>query len=214
VTPNLTLQVKDAGGNPVTTLNIGQGYSPGTALTVANGVTVKLASGTANNGDTFSIPVIAQPDTAGILTALGLGTFFTGSTPADLAVQPALLSNPSLLAGSRSGDPGDNSNLLRLAALHDQPLLANSTQTLTQGFDALVGDVATQVQQLTTQQTSQQAIGQQLQVQQQSISGVDPNEEMVNLMNFQRSFQIASEYISTVSTTLNSLLQILQSSIA
>src|SRR6185437_814334 len=99
VTANLTLQVKDAGGNPVTTLNIGQGYSPGTALTVANGVTVKLASGTANNGDTFSTPVVAQPDTAGILTALGLGTFFTGSTPPDLAVQPALVNNPSLLAG-------------------------------------------------------------------------------------------------------------------
>ncbi len=103
VTPNLALQVKDSGGNPIATLNIGQGYSPGTPLTVANGVTVQLASGTANNGDTFSTPVVAQPDTAGILTALGLGTFFTGSTAADLAVQPALLSNPSLLAGSLTG---------------------------------------------------------------------------------------------------------------
>lgn len=210
VTPNLALKVTDASGNPIATLNIGQGYSPGTPLTVANGVTVQLASGTANNGDVFSTPVIAQPDTAGILTSLGLGTFFTGSSSADIAVQPALLSNPSLLAASRNGTTGDNSNLTRLIALHDQTLLGNGTQTFTQANDAIVGSVASQVQQLTTLKTSQQALGQQLTAQQQSISGVDPNEELVNLLNFQRSFQIASEYLGVVNTTLQSLTQIVQ----
>lgn len=213
VTSNLTLQVKDAGGNSIATLNIGQGYSPGTPLTVANGVTVQLASGTANNGDTFSTPVVAQPDTAGILTSLGLGTFFTGSKASDIAVQPALLNNPSLLAGSRSGDTGDNSNLTRLAALQTQPVLAGDTQTFTQAFEGIVSSVATQVQQLTDQQTSQQALGQQLQTQQQSISGVDPNQELVSLMNFQQSFQIASEYIGMVNTTLQYLTQVIQPSI-
>lgn len=210
VTPNLALQVKDSGGNPVATLNIGQGYAPGTPLTVANGVTVQLAAGTANNGDAFSTPVVAQPDTAGILTALGLGTFFTGSTANDIAVQPALLNNPNLLAASRTGATGDNSNLTRLAALQAQPVLAGGTQTFTQAFDNIVGGIATQVQQQTDQQTSQKALGQQLQTQQQNISGVDPNEELVNMMNFQRSFQIASEYIGSVNTTLQSLFQIIQ----
>jgi|GEM_PF-357477 flagellar hook-associated protein 1 FlgK len=214
VTPNLELQVKDSAGNSLATLNIGQGYSPGTPLAVANGVTVQLAAGTVNDGDTFSTPVVANPDSAGILTALGLGTFFTGSTASDLAVQPALLNNPNLLAASRNGDSGDNSNLIRLAALQTQPVLQGNTQTLTQGYNAIVGSVATQVQALTTQQTSQQALGQQLQTQQQSISGVDTNEELVKLMNFQQAFQAASEYIATVNTTLQSLYLIVQPSIA
>jgi flagellar hook-associated protein FlgK len=210
VTPNLALQVTDTGGNPVATLNIGQGYSPGSPLTVANGITVQLASGTANSGDTFATPVVAQPDTAGILTSLGLGTFFTGSTASDLAVQPGLSSNPSLLAGSRTGVAGDNTNLTRLAALHDQPVLGGGSLTFTEAYNSVVGATATQVQQLTDQQTSQQALGQSLQAQQQSISGVDPNEEVVNLMNYQRTFQIASQYIGTVSSTLAYLLQTLQ----
>jgi flagellar hook-associated protein 1 FlgK len=214
VTPNLQLQVKDSSGNSLALLNIGQGYSPGTPLPAAKGVTVQLASGTVNNGDTFSTPVIAQPDTAGLLTALGLGTFFTGSTASDLAVQPALLNNPNLLAASRNGDSGDNSNLTRLAALQTQPILANGTQTLTQGYNAIVGSVATQVQALTTQQTSQQALAQQLQTQQQEISGVDTNEELVQLMNYQQAFQTASEYIGTVNTTLQSLFLLVQPSIA
>lgn len=214
VTPSLALQVKNASGNVINTLNIGQGYSPGTPLSVANGITVNLASGTANNGDTFSTPVVAQPDSSGILTALGLGTFFTGSKASDITVQPALLSNPGLLAASRNGDSGDNSNLTRLAALQNQPLLANGTQTLSQGYEAIIGNVATQVQSLSNQQTSQQALAQQLQTQQQGISGVDPNEELVNLLNYQQAFQIASEYIGTINTTLQALNQIIQPSIA
>lgn len=213
VTPNLQLAVKDSAGNSLATLNIGQGYTPGTPLTAANGITVQLASGTANNGDTFSTPVVAQPDTAGILTSLGLGTLFTGSTAADIAVQPALLNNPNLLAGSRNGESGDNSNLIRLAALQTQPVLANGTQTLTQGYNTIIGSVATQVQSLTTQQTSQQALGQQLQTQEQNISGVDTNEELVHLMSFQQQFQTASEYIGTVNSTLQSLYLIVQPSI-
>ncbi len=213
VTPSLQLVVKNSAGSSLATLNIGQGYTPGTPLTAANGITVQLAPGTANNGDTFSTPVVAQPDTAGILTALGLGTFFTGSTAADLAVQPNLLNNPNLLAASRNGDSGDNSNLTRLAALQTQPVLANGTQTLTQGYNAIIGDVATQVQSLTTQQTSQQALGQQLQTQQQNISGVDTNQELVNLMSFQQMFQAASEYVGTVNTTLQSLFLMVQPSI-
>jgi flagellar hook-associated protein 1 FlgK len=214
VTANLSLAVTNSAGNSIATVNVGQGYSPGTPLTVANGITVQLASGTVNNGDTFSTPVIAQPDSGGILTSLGLGTFFTGSTAADIAVQPAVLNNPGQLAASRNGDSGDNSNLMRLAALQTQPVLANGTQTLTQGYDAIVGNVATQVHSLTTQQTSQQALGQQLQTQQQSFSGVDTNEELVHLMSFQQQFQTASEYIGAVNSTLQSLLLIVQPSIA
>lgn len=209
VSPNLGLQVTDSAGNAVATLNIGQGYSPGSSLTVANGITVSLAAGTANNGDSFTSTLVANPDTGGILTALGLNTFFTGSNADDLAVQPALLSDPSLLAASLSGQPGDNSNLTRMIALSNEPLLAGGTQTFSQAYDGLVGEVGTQVQTLTNQQTAQTALGQQLQAQQQSVSGVDPNEELVQLLTFQRAFQYGSKYISVLSDTLNSLLQIL-----
>lgn len=212
-TPSLTLDVKDSAGTSLATLNIGQGYTPGTPLTVANGITVQLAAGTVNDGDKFSTPVISQPDTSGILTSLGLGTFFTGSTAADIAVQSALVNNPNLLAASRDGNSGDNSNLTRLSALQSQPILANSTQTLTQNYDSIVGNVATQVQALGTQQTSLQSLGQQLKTQQQSISGVDTNEELVNLMSFQQQFQTASEYIGTVNTALQSLFLMVQPSI-
>ncbi|HZU38550.1 MAG TPA: flagellar basal body rod C-terminal domain-containing protein, partial [Gemmataceae bacterium] len=208
VTPNLTLQVKDQSGTVLASLNIGQGYSPGTTLQAANGITVSLSSGTVNAADTFSTPVVGQPDSAGILSALGLGSFFSGSTASNLTVNLSLLSDPQDFAAGLSGQPGDGSNLQRMINLRDTPLLANNTQSLSQFYSAIIGDVGAQVQGLQQLQTTQQATAQQLSTQQQSVSGVDPNEEMVNLLQYQRAFQSASRYISEVNKALDEVFNI------
>ncbi len=207
VTPNLTLQVFDSANNLVASLNVGQGYTPGTALNVANGVTVQLSAGTFTSGS-FTYPVVSQPDTTGLLTALGVNTAFTGSTASDLAVNSALAADPGLLSSSRTGQPGDSSNLQQLSALRDQATLAGGTQTFEQYYAGLVGTVGGQAQQLQQQQSAQQALATQLTAQRQAISGVDPNQEMVNMLLYQRQYQYAAHYISTVNTTLDALLNI------
>ena len=206
---NLTLQVQDQSGNTLASLNIGQGYTAGTALQLGNGMTVQLAAGTANAGDTFTALTVAQPDTAGILSALGLNTFFSGNNAANVAVNPALLNDPTKLAASTTGQPGDASNLQSLAALANQSLSGLGNQTLSQFGTNLVGQVGTQVEQLTDAQTSQNALGQQLEAQQQSVSGVDSNEQLVQLLQFQRSYQMASEYISSINQALSSLMNVI-----
>jgi flagellar hook-associated protein 1 len=207
VTSNLTLKVTDGVGNQIASLNIGQGYEPGSALQLGDGVTVRLASGTANNGDEFKTQVVSQPDTANILSALGLNAFFTGSTASSIGVQPALLNDPSQLAVSATGQPGDSTNLQKLVNLSNQPMLANGTQTLDQFGGALIGDIGLQVQTLTQQQGDQQTLAQSLQTQQQSISGVDPNQELVQLVQYQQSYQLASHYINVVNQNIAILVK-------
>src|SRR5207237_867404 len=58
----------------------------------------------------------ANPDTAGILSALGLNSLFTGTIPGGLDVRSELLQDPSQLALSTTGAAGDGSNLSRLLA--------------------------------------------------------------------------------------------------
>jgi flagellar hook-associated protein FlgK len=209
VTPGLTLQVQDSAGNAVASLNIGQGYQPGSPLQVGNGVTLQFTAGTANDGDQFTTRVTSNPDTSNILAALGINSFFTGTNAANLAVQPNLVQDPTQLAASQTGQPGDASNLQRIATLRDSTVLTNGTQTFEQYFSSVVGNIGTQVQQATQQQTAQHALGQQIQAQQQSVSGVDPNEELVQMLQYQRAFQLASKYISTVNSTLDSLMQLI-----
>lgn len=210
VTPNLSLEVRNGAGALLDRLDIGQGYEPGTSLAAVNGVTVRLASGTANNGDSFGVPVVAQPDSAGLLPALGLNSFFVGSGARDIGVRPELLAQPSLLQASHSGQSGDGSNLRQMAALRDQLLLAGGTQTFRQHYAALVGDVGSQVQQLDQEQTAKQVLGQQLEAQRQGVSGVDPNEELVHMLQFQRAFQMSARYLTVVNDTLEELADIIR----
>jgi flagellar hook-associated protein 1 FlgK len=206
-TAGLAVQVLNSANQVVANLDVGSDYTPGTALIVANGLSVSFSAGTFTAGS-FSYPVISQPDTSGILTALGVNTAFTGNTGEGLAVNPALLADSSLLSASRTGDAGDGTNLQRLLVSLNQPVLNGNTQTVQQYYSAIVGTVGVQVQLATSQQTAQQALGQQLQNQQQSVSGVDQNQQLLDMLSFQRAFQLSASYVSAINTSISSLLNI------
>ena len=209
VTQNLSLDVTNSAGNLLGTFNIGSGYSPNSALQTIDGVSVQMSAGTVNDGDSFSTPVVANADTGNILSALGLNSFFSGSNAGNIQVQPGILNSPELFAASLTGQPGDASNLLRLTQLNNANLLGNGTQTLQQYFQTMAGNLGAQVQNLTEQQSAQQAVTQQLQTQQQSVSGVDTNQQLIQMVQYQQSYQMAAQYISTVTAAFNYLLEYL-----
>jgi flagellar hook-associated protein 1 FlgK len=206
---NLSLNVYDGNHNLLNSFNIGQGYTPGSTLPAVNGVTASIGTGTLTGTESFQVPVTANPDTGNLLTALGLNTLFTGSSAATLGVRSDLLTHPELLSGSLNGDTGDGSNFTKIANLQNALTLDNGTQTIGQYFASMVGTVGVRVQDLNNQQTAQTTLGQQLTAQQQAVSGVDTNEELTNLLQYQRSFQMASEYINVVNQTLTTLMGII-----
>jgi flagellar hook-associated protein FlgK len=205
----LQLEVRNGAGSVIATLNVGAGYTPGTALAVADGVTVSLSAGTTDNG-TFAVPVTGQPDTAGLLAALGVGGLLTGSGAGDVGVRADLLADPSQLNLSRSGQPGDATNVERLAAVRDLALLGGGTQTVARFYDALVGDAGTEVENLDDQQTAQEGIRQTLVAREQATIGIDVNEEAVSLVQFQRMIEAASRYLSVVNTAVDAVLDIVR----
>ena len=208
VTPNLMLQVRNGAGALLGSLNVGQGYSPGTDLSSVLGVQVKLAAGTVNNGDSFTVNASANPDSANILTALGLNTFFVGAGAGDLAVNPNLVNNPLQLGLGTTGQAGDGGNLAKLVALQTQPVLVNQTQSLQQYLENIIGSVGTQANDVQTNSNAFNALGQQLNDQLQSVSGVDSNEALMQLVQYQQSYQMSAQFISVVNQTVQSLFNI------
>jgi flagellar hook-associated protein 1 len=208
VTPNLMLNVTNSAGAVLGSVNVGQGYPPGTAVAGALGVNVNLSAGTVNAGDSFSVNVAANPDSANILTALGLNTFFVGSNASDLQVNPNLLNDQAQLATSTTGQPGDGSNLAKMAALENQPVLANGSQSLVQYLEGIIGNVGTQANSLQTTQTAQQALGQQLNDQLQSVSGVDTNTALTQLVQYQQAYQESAEFVTVINQTMTDLMNI------
>ncbi|WP_010583808.1 flagellar hook-associated protein FlgK [Schlesneria paludicola] len=208
VTPGLQAQVTNQKGDVIATVDVGQGYQAGQPISIANGLTMSLGAGDVTTGDSFSTPVVAQPDSAGLLTSLGLNTMFTGSTAATLKVSSDLTSDPSRLATSRTGQPSDVSNLTRFTALGDASVLNGGTQTFSQYAGSMVTDIGTSVKALTSQQSTNATLTTSITTQQQSVSGVDTNEELAKVLQYQQLFAVASKYISAVNDALTSLLQI------
>lgn len=151
---------------------------------------------------------VANPDTAGLLPALGVNGLFTGSGAVGIAVRPELAANPGLLSASASGQPGDAKNLEKLAAVRDQAVFG--TRTLSGESADLSAAVGQEVASLDDQKTTTDGIVRTLAGQEQGVSGVDTNEELVHLLDFQRMIQAASKYLSVVNTSLDSVIDIIR----
>ncbi|MCS7167834.1 MAG: flagellar hook-associated protein FlgK [Gemmatales bacterium] len=207
VTPHLTLEIRNSAGQLLGTVSVGQGYAPGSAVSLVDGLILEMSPGTLQAGDAFQVPVIAQPDTSGLLTALGLNTLFAGSDAGTMRVHPEVAASPERLALSRSGATADTERLQQMLALREQPVF-DSGLTLGGYYDRLIADLATQLQAMRQNREHLQVVGQQLQVHQQAISGVDANEEVVRLLQYQRAFQLAARYIVIVHETFEELLRL------
>jgi len=206
LTPGLRLEVRNGLNQLLASLNIGQGYEAGTLLHAGHGVSATLSAGTVHDGEGFSTPVVADPDAAGLLPALGLNPFFESLAPGQVRVRRDLLERPELLSASRTGEVGDNGNVRRFIQLRNGSFLNGGRDTFEEFYMGLVTDVGLSVQDMSQRRAALESVGQSLEAERLSVSGVDPNEELLRLLSFQRAYQMSARYIAAVNETLDSLL--------
>jgi flagellar hook-associated protein 1 FlgK len=210
-TTPLKLQVTDPATGAVTrTVDVGAGYAPGQPIEIAPGVTFTLSSGTLNAGDTFTVHAVSDSDSAGFLTALGVGGLFETDNLTSLQVNQAILNDPSLIAAGRTGDPADSSQMIQLLAFRDAKILNGGSESVEDALATITSNAGMKVnsqQTVVDQLTSQQEL---LKDRQAATSGVDPNEELLSMMQFQRAFQANARFLSSVNTALDDLLGILR----
>ena len=95
-----------------------------------------------------------------------------------------------------------------MANFVDQPIDSHNGESIGAIYDGMVANVAQGSAAAQTSANAAQAFESSLQSQQTAISGVNLDEEAVNMMTYQRSFQASAKYIATISDLLNTLVQI------
>ena len=210
VTDGLSVQVTDSTGGLVGNFDIGRGYEPGSDIEIGDGVKLSLQSGTIVDTEDFSVPTIQSADETGVLAAIGINSLFSGTDAKTIEVSHEVLDDPSRLALSRNGDAGNAGVIDRFAALRTASVSNNGTSTLEESVEQITVDIAVEVSQLTGEQTNFELIGNQLSQEIDSISGVDPNEEMVFLLQYQKAYEASVRVISTMDQVLSELFNILR----
>ncbi len=135
-----------------------------------------------------------------------------------------VLNNPAnIAAGGQSGAPGDNENALRIVPLQKDDSIqirkwtisdrgtstSNSLQTETMDdyYRTLVGEVGIGTEASNENQKFVQSMLDRLGEVRDSVSGVNLDEELTEMMKIQRAYEAASKMITVADDMLQSLLQ-------
>ena len=132
--------------------------------------------------------------------------FFTGTGAQDIAVDPALAANPAALAAAGSPSaPGDGNQAAAMAALNGNPS-PGLGQSYTDALATWASEAGSSAQLADQQHSTQQSLMTQLDSLTASISGVNINEEAINLSEYQQAYQAGAHYIAALDTMIQSLL--------
>ncbi len=144
-------------------------------------------------------------DTSGVLTSLGINTFFSGSTALDMGVNSYVQNDPSLFAASQGGIGADTDNAVQLATFADAPLASQNGNSITDLYNNMVNNVTQGSAQAQSTAASADAYATSLSSQELAESGVSIDTETIKMLGYQEAYQASAKYIST----LNGLLQLL-----
>ncbi len=195
-----------------TTLNSLAAQIDGTVanLTAAVGVDGKLTL-TADAGFEFTFGhdgAAARDDTSNVLAALGINTLFSGIDGSDIAVNDIIAARPELLAASTTNISGDGANTGLLADAGNNNVAELNNVTVFNFYNQTLGAMGVQTASAAARLEGAAATSEALQQQRASISGVNLDEEAVDLLRYERAFQGAARFTSIIDRLIAELLSI------
>ncbi len=147
-------------------------------------------------------------DTSGVLAALGINTFFTGSDSSDIDINSLVSDDSSLLALAASTAPGDNTNALALINVRNESLFNGGSTDIDAFYQGLVGTVGIDASQAEDLFEISELTKNQVQNQRDAVSGVNLDEELINLTSYQAAYNATAQYTGVIMELLDTLVNL------
>ncbi|MFC1734892.1 flagellar hook-associated protein FlgK [Candidatus Hydrogenedentota bacterium] len=207
------INVIDAGGT-ITTRTIGVDGSTdslgtlATALNLVGGIGTSISGGrmTITSGAGFSFTL--TNDTSNVLQSLGLNTFFSGSDAYDISVNSVVANDPGKFAAATDPDItaiGDGSNALNMTFVQDKKYaeLEGGTTTIVGKYEAAISTFGFDTWSAQRHSDAQNVMTTALQKRREASFGVVVDEEVANIMRYQRAFEAAARIIRVADEMLD-----------
>lgn len=137
--------------------------------------------------------------------AVGATLSFNGWT-AKLTGTPSANDTFTIKRNSNAGS--DGTNVLKLAELQTANTIANNTTSYQGAYGQLISQVGTQTRELDVTSKAQTNMLAQVVKAQQSVSGVNLDEEAANLLKYQQAYQAAAKAMTIAQNMFDTLLQL------
>jgi flagellar hook-associated protein 1 len=155
--------------------------------------------------------------TSGVTNSGAVGGFFfsdNATTPilgaANLYVDSSLDANPALLVTGTTSAAGDGTIATAMSKLRDQSVAGLGSQTTRGYFSALLSTVGRDIATAQNDRDTAYALGEQVESQIQDVSGVNLDDELANLQQFQRSYQASAKVLSMMDEMLGDLINMVK----
>ncbi|MGD2029237.1 MAG: flagellar hook-associated protein FlgK [Desulfobacterales bacterium] len=221
-------------GNPIT-ITVTSGMTVDQLVAAIDGETGIQASLDSNNRITISINTTEvatlgsfafSNDNSNVLAALGINTFFSGSTAGDISVSSAIVADKNHIAAaqidSATGEfaSGDNDNAMAIADLQYTSMDISQwtcdringdtegsvTTTIEDYYHSMVGSIGIISSSISRDTEFNEMMVNELNTLRDSISAVSLDEEMTNLIKFQHAYQAAAKLITISDEMLETLI--------
>lgn len=203
----------NTGNAKITAGSVDQNYlTPGNALTAPATLTFDKASGTLSgfptgqdvtvtvNGSATVYPAgTPVPYTDGANISFGGVNFAISGTPGD---------KDTFTVGPNTSGVGDSRNGALLAGLQTKNIMNNGTATFQTSYAQMVNFVGTKAREAQISGTAADAAVTQATNAQQSVSGVNLDEEAANLLRYQQAYQASGKVMQVASQLFDTLLSI------
>ena len=212
--------IEGSAGTETTTIDIdllGDNGNPTTLTSLAaqldavDGITasISLDNQLVIQSDSSHIEFGFEKDTSGTLAALGINTFFTGADARNLGVNKEVLTDGAKFASSLLGISSvDNDNAIQLSELQDRLLSAQGGRSIGGIYQQLVDGTTQGATTTASIADGLRTFEGTLQADAQAVSGVNLDEEAIDMIQLQRAYQASARYIRTVSELLDVLVNL------
>lgn len=162
-----------------------------------------------------SYPIATTGTVVPYSAATGAALTITSATAGQMnnvsvTISGAPAAGDTFTIGPNTGASNDGRNALALSNLSTAKALAGGTVTLSGAYANYVNQIGNQTNQVQTASTAQTSLVTQITTAQQSVSGVNINEEAANLLQYQQLYQANSKVIQTAQTLFQTILGIIQ----
>ena len=132
---------------------------------------------------------------------IGGRAFFAGTDASSLTVSPLVATNPSAVAaGVAGGGALDSSIALQFGDM------ATSTTGADSAYNTMIVQLGVQAKDVQTRDNVQQTAAQSLDAARTSQAGVNTDEEMTNMVEFQKAYEASAKFISAINSMLDTLI--------
>jgi len=134
--------------------------------------------------------------------------FFAGTNASDITVDAVVLADRNAVAASSTlaGVPGDGNGAAGLADLQYLKALGGGTATFDEFYAGFVGELGSGTREAEHLASAQSLVRDHIEQVRQGASGVNLDEEMIQMMQYQRAYEAAGRLVSILDEMLDHLI--------